>query len=364
MIPFFDYRPHYLTLRKEIDDAIHRVLDSGQLILGPEVEAFENEFAAFVGSRGAVGVNSGTDALILALRALEVGPGDEVLTVANAGVPPVAAIRAIGAIPRFVDVSPRTMMIDPDLLEPARTERTRCVLPVHLYGRPAPMSPILEFASAHDLPVVEDCAQAHGARIGGRHVGTFGQIGCFSFYPTKNLGAFGDGGAVVSSDPTLAERLRSLRMYGFREDRTSHIEGINSRLDEIQAAILRVKLARLDGDLVTRRELAAIYMEGLRDATVTLPALEDDILHAFHLFVVRARDRGRLVGTLESRGIGYGVHYAEPVHRMPAYAFLGDPAGGLPATETACREVLSLPLYVGLDREKTDRIISAVLGAT
>jgi len=364
MIPFFDYRPHYRSLRAEIDGAIRRVLESGRLILGPEVEAFEGEFAAFVGSHGAVGVNSGTDALILALRALEIGPGDEVLTVANAGVPPVAAIRAVGAVPRLVDVSPSTLTLDPDLLEQARSERTRCVVPVHLYGRPAPMAPILDFASRHGLGIVEDCAQAHGARIGERHVGTFGNIGCFSFYPTKNLGAFGDGGAVVSGDPALLDRVRMLRMYGFRGDRTAHIEGVNSRLDELQAAVLRVKLAHLDEDLATRRELAGAYRHGLQDTTLLLPASEGDVSHALHLFVVRCRDRVRLMRALESHEIGHGIHYAEPVHRMPAYAFLECPEGQLPVTEAACRKVLSLPLFVGLGLEDVERINLVVLSAT
>jgi len=364
MIPFFDYRPHYKKLQREIDDALHRVIDSGRLILGPEVEAFENEFAAFVGSAGAVGVNSGTDALILALRALEVGPADEVLTVANAGVPTVAAIRAVGALPRFLDVSPGTLLLDPDQLEQARTDRTRCVIPVHLYGHPAPMTQILAFASRHDLPVIEDCAQAHGARIAGRHVGTFGRIGCFSFYPTKNLGAFGDAGAVVSADSALLDRVRALRMYGFDEERSAQHEGVNSRLDEIQAAILRVKLAHLEEDLATRRGLAEDYATGLCDSSVLLTAPAEDIAHAFHLFVLRTPDREGLIRALDSRQIGYGVHYPEPVHRMPAYDFLGCPEGCLPATEAACRQVLSLPLYVGLGREEVERVVQAVLSAT
>jgi dTDP-4-amino-4,6-dideoxygalactose transaminase len=364
MIPFFDYRPHYETLRGEIDEAMRRVIDSGRLILGPEVEAFENEFAAFVGSAGAVGVNSGTDALILAQRALEVGPGDEVLTVANAGVPPVAAIRAVGALPRFIDVSPASLLLDPEQLEQARTERTRCVIPVHLYGRPAPMTQILEFASRHDLAVIEDCAQAHGARIDERHVGTFGSIGCFSFYPTKNLGAFGDGGAVVSADPALLDRVRALRMYGFDKDRSAHHEGVNSRLDEIQAAILRVKLAHLDADLATRRHLAEAYTIGLRDTSMLLPAPAKGIVHAVHLFVLSTPERERLIRALESHQIGYGVHYPEPVHRMPAYDFLGYPEGRLPASEAACHQVLSLPLYVGLGREEVESVVQAVLSVT
>jgi len=363
MIPFFDYRPQYRRLRREIDEAVRGVIESGHLILGPEGEAFEEEFASFVGCASAVGVNSGTDALALAMRALDIGPGDEVLTVANAGVPPVAAIRAVGALPRFLDVSPHDLLVDVETLERARTDRTRCIIPVHLYGHPAPMTPILEFAARHDLPVVEDCAQAHGALIAGRHVGTFGKFGCFSFYPTKNLGAFGDAGAVVGDDPVLMDRVRMLRMYGFDEDRSSRHEGINSRLDEIQAAVLRVKLSHLAEDLASRRDLAEIYTQGLRGTNLLLPSPERDLSHAYHLFVLRVRDRGRLIRALEGQEIGYGLHYPEPVHLMPAYAFLGYGEGQLPETEEACRQVLSLPLYVGLSREEIADVVQAVLSA-
>jgi dTDP-4-amino-4,6-dideoxygalactose transaminase len=362
MIPFFDYRPQYEALRGQIDAAIRRVLDSGRLILGPEVEAFEGEFASFVGASGAVGVNSGTDALSLALRALDVGRGDEVLTVANAGVPPVAAIRATGATPRFVDVA-TDLLLDPGRLEQVRTERTRCVVPVHLYGCPARMDAILKFATRHGLPVVEDCAQAHGARIAGRHVGTLGNLGCFSFYPTKNLGAFGDAGAVVGTDPRLLDRVRALRMYGLDEHRSSRLEGLNSRLDELQAAILRVKLAHLESDLSRRRELVSAYRAGLEDTGLLLPAPAEGVTHAYHLFVVRAADRNKLAASLAERDVGFGVHYPEPVHKMPAYAFLDDGGGGLPATEAACREVLSLPLFAGMTREAVSTVVRVVLDA-
>jgi len=361
MIPFFDYRPQYRRLRQEIDEAVRNVIESGHLILGPEVRAFEEEFASFVGSANAVGVNSGTDALTLALRSLEIEPGDEVLTVANAGVPPVAAIRAVGALPRFVDVSAHDLLVDAEKLERARTDRTRCIIPVHLYGRPAPMKSIMEFAGRHDLPVVEDCAQAHGARLAGRHVGTFGNLGCFSFYPTKNLGAFGDAGAVVGNDQALLDRVRMLRMYGFDEDRSARHEGLNSRLDEIQAAVLRVKLAHLGEDLASRRELAEIYSQGLRDTNLLLPSPAQDIAHAYHLFVLRARDRGKLIRVLEGERIGYGLHYPAPVHLMPAYAFLGYSEGQLPETEEACHQVLSLPLYIGLTHEEIADVVQAVL---
>jgi dTDP-4-amino-4,6-dideoxygalactose transaminase len=359
-IAHFDHRPAYLELQAQIDEALGRVLLSRSLILGPEVRDFEREFAAYVGVPSAVGVASGTDALALALRALEVGPGDEVLTVANAGVPPVSAIRSVGAVPRFVDVDPETLLLDPARLEEAVTSRTRCVLPVHLYGQPAALDAILEVAGKHDLRVVEDCAQAHGARYGGRHVGGFGDVGCFSFYPTKNLGAFGDGGLCVTGDPAIEERLRMLRTYGFRGDRHAHCEGWNSRLDEVQAAVLRVKLRHLDEAIAARREIAARYREGLADCPVRIPGSTPRAEHAYHLFVVQSSERPRLIEALEQAGIGYGIHYPEPVHLMEAYAFLGCARGELPVSERASRTVLSLPLYPGLGAEAVERVVQTL----
>jgi dTDP-4-amino-4,6-dideoxygalactose transaminase len=364
MIPFFDYRPELASFAGEIDRAIARVLGSGRLILGPEVEAFEREFAAYTGARHAVGVASGTDAITLCLRALGLGPGDEVLTVANAGAPPVAAIRAAGAMPRFADIDPDTLLLDPAHLDAARSTRTRCVLPVHLYGRAVPMDPVLAFARRHGLAVVEDCAQAHGARPGGRHVGTAGHAGCFSFYPTKNLGALGDGGACVTDDAALADRLRRLRMYGFAGDREAHVEGVNSRLDELQAAVLRVKLARLDGTVARRRQLAAAYRERLAGARVACPVVTDPVDHAWHLFVVRTADRAGAIGALDRAAIGHAIHYERAAHRMEAYAFLGYRQGDLPATETACDCVLSLPLYPGLDPGAIDAVAAALGSGT
>jgi aminotransferase EvaB len=363
MIPFFDYRPQYAGLRSEIDDAIKRVIDSGRLILGPEVERFETEFAAFVGAGGAVGVNSGTDALIVALRALEIGDGDQVITVSNAGTPVVAAIRAVGAVPRFVDVDPISLQLDPKMLETALDQRTRCVIPVHLYGHPAPIGRIVQFTRQHDLKLIEDCAQAHGTRIAGRHVGTSGQIGCFSFYPTKNLGAFGDGGICVSDDPELLERLRLERMYGFSGDRSSRIEGLNTRLDEIQAAVLLVKLSHLDEALAVRGRLSRRYLDGLHDSPFVLPSLPDDAEHAFHLFVIRHPQRDRIAERLSRQQIGWAIHYPEPVHLMPAYSFLDYRAGQLPVSEEASLSVLSLPLYPGLGEQAVDRVIEALTSA-
>jgi len=364
VIPYFDYRPALAAIRTEIDAAIARVLDSGRLILGPEVAAFEREFATWVGGAAAVpegvGVGSGTDALLLALRALEVGPGDEVITVANAGVPTIAAIRAAGAIPRFVDIDRATHLLDPAGLERARTSKTRCVIPIHLYGQSADLEAIGAFAARHDLRVIEDCAQAHGALYRGRHVGTFGDVGCFSFYPTKNLGALGDAGLAITSNAEIAGRLRALRMYGYDADRHARREGLNSRLDELQAAVLRVKLAHLDVELEARRTLAAQYQQALKGTAYRCLETAPGNTHAFHLFVIEAPDRSRAIEALRRAEIGSAIHYPVPVHRMDAYAFLGCAEGSLPVTEAAAQVVLSLPLYPGLVDTEVSKVVSAL----
>ncbi len=359
MIRYFDYRPEYEQHREEFEQAIHRVLDSGQLILGPEVDAFESEFAEYVAIPHAVAVGSGTDAISLALRGLEIGSGDEVITTANAGVPPIAAIRAAGATPRLVDVDPRTLLLDPERLDEALTDRVRAILAVHLYGQPVDMAPVLEFAARHELRVIEDCAQAHGAFYRDQHVGTWGDVASFSFYPTKNLGAFGDGGICVTGDRVLAEKLRMLRMYGYRDDAHSHCEGLNSRLDELQAAILRVKLQHLDGSLETRRALAARYREGLDGSAFRHPDFTPNSLHAYHLFVVEVENRVLVCERLTEKQIGFGIHYALPVHEMEAYRFLAR-AGQLDNAETASRRVISLPLYPGLLADAVDTVVAAL----
>jgi dTDP-4-amino-4,6-dideoxygalactose transaminase len=366
MIPFFDYRPAHRSYEDQVEEAIQRVLASGRLVLGPEVSGFEEEFAAYVGATRAVGVNSGTDALILALRALEIGAGDEVITVANAGVPPVAAIRAAGATPRLVDADPETLLIDSAGLADAVNSRTRCILPVHLYGQPADMDPILALASERGLLVVEDCAHAHGATYRGRHVGSFGDIGCFSFYPTKNLGALGDAGICVTDDSDLAERLRMQRTYGFRGDGHSHSEGLNSRLDELQAAILRVKLRHLDAAVEERRDLSQHYRDGLPSSVYRHPDTTPEGRHAYHLFVVEVPDRSSVCAALGAAEIGYGVHYPDPVHCMEAYRFLAQ-SGELPVAERAAQRVLSLPLYPGLGKQAVEQVIEllrSLSGAT
>jgi len=360
MIPFFDPRPGYRALKSEIDAAIQRVLLSGRLILGPECAAFEDEFAKFVGSQHAVGVGSGTEALALAFRALGLQPGDEVITVSNAGAPPIAAIRSVAAVPRFVDVVPGSLVMDPAQLPAAVGPRTRCVLPVHLYGHPAPMDAILAFAQAHNLAVVEDCAHAHGARWHGREVGTFGAIGCFSFYPTKILGAFGDGGMCVTDDPALADRLRSLRVYGFRGDGEAHEEGTNSRLDEMQAAVLRVKLAHLPDALTARRRLAAHYRHGLDRPDLTLPEENPAAQHAYHLYVVQCIDRARVMAQLQQHAIGFGIHYPIPAHAMEAYRRFAPTTGALTVSERAAGQVLSLPLFPELRPSEVDVVINAL----
>ncbi len=363
MIPFFDYRPALATMRDEIDAAVGRVLDSGRLILGDEVRAFEQEFAAFAGAAQAVGVGTGTDAIVLALRALGVGPGDEVITVANAGVPPVAAIRLVGATPRFVEIDDETMLLDPAAIETAITPRCRALLPVHLYGQPADVAAIGAVADAHGLGWIEDCAQAHGASRGGTPVGLTAPLSSFSFYPTKNLGAFGDGGLILTRSAEHAEALRELRMYGFRGGLVSHREGMNSRLDELQAAVLRVRLAHLPAANRRRVEIAGRYRAGLAGCDLRLPPAMPDSECVFHLFVVRVADRSAVIARLQEAGVGHGVHYPEPVHLMEGYRALGGSAGQLPITEEACRSVLSLPLFPGLEDADVDRVIDVVRAA-
>jgi len=344
-IPFGDLKRQYESIRSELDEAALRVMAGGWYILGPETRAFEQEFAAFCGVAHAVGVASGTEALHLALVALGVGAGDEVITVANAGVPGAVAILQAGARPVFVEVDERSFNLDPAALELAIMPRTRAIVPVHLYGRMADMDPILAIAERHGLPVVEDCAQAHGATYRGRAAGSLGACGCFSFYPTKNLGALGDGGMVVTGDAALAEKLRRLRQYGWeRKYYSAESSGINSRLDELQAALLRVKLRHLPQWNARRRELAEIYDDLLAGADLILPAASPHGEDVYHLYVVRSRRRDQLQAALRERGIGTDIHYPLPAHLQPIYTHLA-PAGGLPATERLAREVLSLPIY-------------------
>ncbi len=359
-IPFVDLKAAYRRLQPEIDAAVATVLESGWYILGAEVAAFEEAFARYLGLPHVVGVASGTDAVLLALRACGIGVGDEVITVSHTAVATVAAIELCGAIPRLVDVEPGTLTLDPQALAKAVTGRTKAIIPVHLYGCPADMTPILTCAQEHGLAVIEDCAQAHGARYAGRQVGTLGDAAAFSFYPTKNLGAMGDGGAVATSRADVAERLRLLRQYGWRERYISDVPGLNSRLDELQAAILRVRLRHLDEENETRRRLAATYSDNLSGLPLQLPAVRSGDRHVYHLYAIRTARREELRAHLRERGIGTAVHYPVPVHLQPAYARLGYGPGSLPVTEDAARSLLSLPLYPDLPADAPATVAEAI----
>jgi dTDP-3-amino-3,4,6-trideoxy-alpha-D-glucose transaminase len=360
-IPFLDLSRSATELRAELEAAVAGVLDSGRFVLGPRVEEFEAAFARFCGASHCVGVGSGTDAIAIALSAVGVGPGDEVITAANTCVPTVAGIEGAGAVPVLADADPATFTLDPDRAAEAVTERTRAILPVHLYGQCTDMAPLRELAAAHGLKLVEDAAQAHGAGYGDRRAGTLGDAAAFSFYPTKNLGALGDGGAVVTNDPEVAERARLLRAYGERERYESVLRGTNSRLDELQAAVLAAKLPHLERWNERRRAVARRYLEALAAAPVTLPAEAKGRHHVYHLFVIRVRDRDAFRRSLADRGIDTLVHYPRSVHEHPAYSSLARP--GLDHSEQAAREVVSLPLYPELTNDEVETVVAAVAEA-
>lgn len=354
-----DPKAGYLAAKEEIDAAIARVLASGTYIHGPEVAEFEREWAGFLGAAGAVGVANGTDAIELALRALGVGHGDVVATVSNTVTATVAAIVATGADPYFVEIDAATMLMDPTALERACSTggvTFKVVLPVHLYGLGCDMAAIGAVARQHGAKVVEDCAQAHGAKIGGQTVGTFGDLAAFSFYPTKNLGALGDAGAVAGLDGELVERVRLLRQYGWRTRYVADSHGRNSRLDEVQAAILRVRLRRLEQENAHRARLAAGYLRELAGTSLRLPAVPAGRTHTWHQFVVRTPRRESLRAHLQVQGIHCGVLYPVPIHHQPAYRR----TASLPVTEAACAEVLSLPLHPGLSEEDVEQVCVAV----
>jgi dTDP-4-amino-4,6-dideoxygalactose transaminase len=370
-IPAADPRASFLAHRAEIEEAIVGVLNAGRYILGEEVGNFQREFARFLGAESAVGVASGTDALVLALRACGVGPGDAVLTVSHTAVATIAAIELAGAAPVLVDIDAATFTMDPNHLEEAARDLSKngnraganlkAIVPVHLYGHPADLSAVAEVARRFGLRLIEDCAQAHGAMVGGRAVGTWGDAGVFSFYPTKNLGAIGDAGAVSTMNPDLARRVARLREYGWEESRASLEPGFNSRLDEIQAAILRVKLHHLEAENLRRRHLASIYAERLQGSRVIAPIIREGAQHVFHQFVVRCHDRDRLREDLRDRGIGTLVHYPLPVHLQPAYRDrLRHGPGGLERTERACREIVSLPIHPQLSDDQVREVAVAI----
>jgi len=356
MIPFVDLKAQYRSLKPEIDRAIQQVLDESQYILGPAVSAFERDFAAFCQTTEAIGVNSGTSALHLALLAVGVRPGDEVITVPFTFVATVSAIEYSGARPVLVDVEPDYWTMDPAKLEAAITPRTKAIMPVHLYGQPADMDPILAIAEKHGIPVIEDACQSHGSEYHGRRCGSMGRLGCFSFYPGKNLGAYGEGGAVVTNDPALATRVRLLRAWG-EETRYEHkYRGFNYRMDGIQGAVLGVKLKHLESWTEARRSRAASYSRALGDAPITPPVERPGVRHVYHVYVVRSSDRDGLRARLTDAGIQTGVHYPIPVHLQPGYRDLGYSAGDFPVAERAAGEVLSLPIYP----ELTDAQIETV----
>ena len=370
MIPCSNPHAQYLAHREGIEQAVSRVLASGRYILGSEVSAFEAEFAAYLGVSHAVAVASGTDAIHVGLRAAAIGAGDEVIAPSHTAVATVAAIELSGATPVFADIDPQYFTLDPRAVERAITDKTRAIVVVHIYGQSADLSAILSIAERRNLVVVEDCAQAHGATWQEQRLGSVGRFGCFSFYPTKNLGAIGDGGLVSTSDAKLAARCRELREYGWNDRRESTIAGLNSRLDELQAAILRVKLVHLDRDNALRAAVAQRYDAALASpsgdfaasrGSLRAPARRPGSSHVFHQYVVRSTARDDVLAALGKRGVAAGIHYPLPVHLMQGYRGRIRGSESLHETERAAREVLSLPMFPELDDEEVRTVIDAVL---
>jgi dTDP-4-amino-4,6-dideoxygalactose transaminase len=360
LIPQANPKASYIAHKEEIDLAIARVMESGQYILGPEVAAFEKEFATYIGVDFGIGVSSGTDALHLTLRACGIGSGDEVITVSHTAVATAVAIELCNARPVLIDIDPSTFVMNPDQIERAITSRTKAIIPVHLYGHVAEMPSILSIAHSHGLRVIEDCAQSHGATYDGLKSGAWGDIAAFSFYPTKNLGAFGDGGMVVTNDKELGERVRLLREYGWRQRFVSDISGLNSRLDELQAAVLRVKLKYLDQWNKERRKKAAIYTKLLEGTEVVCPTEKDSVGHVYHLYVIRTKKRNSLQAFLKEQGIGTLIHYPIPIHLQNAYKHLGYFRGDLPQTEQCSQEILSLPFFPEMAESQIEEVANKI----
>ena len=362
MIPFVDLRSQYRSIKPEVDAAIQHVLDTCQFTLGDEVAAFESEFATYCGALHGIGVNTGTSALHLALLAGGIGPGDEVITVPFTFVATTSAIAYTGATPVFVDIDPVRYTMDPAQVEAAITPRTKAILPVHLYGQPCDMSAIMAIAQKHGLLVIEDACQAHGAEVMGRRVGGIGHMGCFSFYPGKNLGAYGEGGMVVTNDPAFSRKIRMLRDWGAERKYEHVIQGYNFRLEGLQGAVLRVKLRHLEDWTEARRAAAGRYDALLQQvAGITLPQVAADVRHVYHLYVVRTEDRAALQQGLGARGVQSGIHYPYPIHLLPAFAHLGYHAGQFPHSERAAREVLSLPMFPELTSGQTHEVADALI---
>lgn len=361
-IPLVDLKAQYRQIKPAIDAAMARVVTNTNFIMGQEVREFEAAFADYMQVKHAVGVSSGTDAIFLALLALGVGPGDEVITSPHTFIASAEPIVHLGARPVFVDIDPATYNLDPVLLEAAITEQTRVILPVHLYGQPADMQPILDTASRYNIPVIEDAAQAHGAEYRGKRIGNWGVMACFSFYPGKNLGAYGDGGAVLTNDDSLAKQIAMLRNHG-RTGKYEHLLiGYGDRLDALQAAILAAKLPYLDDWNEARRRHAAYYQQALADIPgITIPAELDDVRHVYHLYVIRVDgDRDALIAHLKQAGIECGIHYPIPLHLQPAMAFLGYRKGDFPETEKAAASIVSLPMYPELETTQLNAIVEEI----
>jgi len=363
MIPVANPAAQFRSYDAEIEAAVLKVLRGDRYILGEEVKELETEFARFIGTKAAVGVANGTDALEISLRALGIGPGDEVITVSHTAVATVAAIEAAGATPVLVDVDADTFTLQANQLQEVLTSRTRAVIAVHLYGQAADLDAIVPFCARHKLELIEDVSQAHGARLNGRRLGSIGRIACFSCYPTKNLGAIGDAGLITTNDEALAQRVRMAREYGWRERYVSDAVGRNSRLDELQAAVLRIKLHHLDDDNGKRRKLAAAYGELLGGASLRPPIVRRNAEHVFHLYVVKATDRQRLIEHLKAHGVQAGVHYPMPVHLQPAYKGRVRTAASMRVTESLAEEVLSLPMYPELRMDQLTAVAKAIQGA-
>jgi dTDP-4-amino-4,6-dideoxygalactose transaminase len=360
MIPILDLQAQYQHIREEMEDAVLDVLASGHFILGPNVKALEREVSTYCGCEYGVGVASGTDALRLAMDALEIGPGDEVITTPFTFVASANTVSRAGAKPVFVDIEPRTFNLDPRLVEGAITERTKAILPVHLFGQLADMNALVELAVRYNLPIVEDSAQAIGATYDGQPACSFGVIGCLSFYPTKNLGAYGDAGMAVTCNAEMADRLDTLRRHGGRVKYFAERLGYNSRLDELQAAVLRVKLRHLDEWNAARRRVAALYDELLADLPITIPYEAPEARHVYHQYTIRAPDRDELQAFLKEQGIGTMIYYPRPLHLQGLYADLGQGPGSYPETEQAAQEVLSLPIYPELTEAQIMEVAEAV----
>jgi len=363
MIPYVDLKAQYRAIKPEIDAAIAHTLESSQFILGPAVAAFEKEFAQYTGAAAGIGVNSGTSALHLALLAAGIGPGDEVITVPFTFVATVAAIGYSGAKPVFVDIDPASFTMDVTQVEAAITPRTKAIMPVHLYGQPADMDPILEIARRHHLIVIEDAAQAHGAEYKGRRVGSIGDMGCFSFYPGKNLGAYGEGGAVVTSNPAYERTIRMLRDWGSEKKYIHQLKGYNYRMEGIQGAILGVKLRHLEAWTEARRAHAAEYGRLLHDSGIGVPHTMPYARHVWHVYVVRTQDRPGLLAALQRQEIQSGIHYPIPIHLQPAWAELNHSRGDFPHAEKAADEVLSLPIFPELTADNMQSVASAIQNA-